>query len=512
MPQNRPQDYTAERSEDTQTRIQEILAGISSPNGSEPQQGFWMRLLQAVPQALSVGVSQDPGAALGQQIATQFQQVQIEKQRRQRLKELGATLEIEDLLERTREGRREAAETRRFERETTQREKEFKAASKEQRSQLILNNRFQKSRDQFQANETRLRDMRQNQASKDLTQLQANATRENQFFAEVAKNSMEAIMSGEMDAGTAVDLYSRLANKELPTKEDITKMNKAIKSQQDKIQRMALQRIGAEAQARLTASGKSPMQAAQEFAFEFSQKTPMIWITDVDGQQKLVKRDVDPLTQQPALISGQKFVREATPLEVQQYALQTFSQMQGFTQQSGMNIPNSQNKLGHAEGLVREAAKTKPFEQVKTDFLKPEIYQKLQLTKGEADTIIQTIEAETKGQPPPLPSTLDDSEAELKEIEEEIRLLTPSTPGRAVAVPRNLSQEDRGRLRSLREREVSIKERKQKQATVKFIQDRLDAAKAQLQGARTQARRERLESEITDLESRLRVAQDSANK
>lgn len=399
-----------------QDRIKEILAGMSQP---EPQQGFWMRLLQAIPQALSVGVSQDPGAALQNVINTKFQQVQIEKQRRQRLKELGATLEIEDLLERSREGRREAAENRRFDRETAQKEKEFKAASGEQRKQLVLQNRFQKSRDQFQANETRLRDMRQNQASKDLTQLQANSTRENQFFSEVAKNSMEAIMSGEMDAATAVDLYSRLANKELPTKDDITKMNKAIKSQQDKIQKMALQRIGAEAQARLTASGKSPIQAAQEFAFEFSQKTPMIYIVDVDGQQKLIKRDVDPLTQQPALISGQKFVREATPMEVQQYALQTFSQMQGFGQQSGINIPNSQNKLGHAEGLIREAAKLKPFEQVKSDFLKPEIYGKLQLTKGEADTIIQRIQGELTAEPTSTPeeglrTKLSDVEKELK--------------------------------------------------------------------------------------------------
>jgi hypothetical protein len=264
----------------------------------------------------------------------------------------------------------------------------------------------------------------------------------------------------------------------------------------------------------MTASGKSPMQAAQEFAFEFSQKTPMILITDVDGQQKFVKREVDPLTQQPALISGQKFIREATPLEVQQYALQTFSQMKGFgNDPDPLNTTKTKDKLTHAEGLIREAAKLRPFEQVKTDFLQPDIYEKkLKLTKGEADTIIQRVEAESKGQPPPLPSTLDDSESELKEIEEEIRLLTPSTPGRAVAVPRNLSQEDRNRLRSLREREVSIKERKQKQATVKFIQDRLDTAKAQLQGARTQARRERLESEIADLESRLKVAQDSANK
>lgn len=399
-----------------QNRIKEILAGMSQP---EPQQGFWMRLLQAVPQALAVGVSQDPGAALGQQIATQFQQVQIEKQRRQRLKELGATLEIEDLLERSREGRREAAESKRFDRETAQREKEFKAASGEQRKQLVLQNRFQKSRDQFQANETRLRDMKQNQASKDLTQLQANATRENQFFAEVAKNSMEAIMSGEMDAGTAVDLYSRLANKELPTKQDITNMNKAIKSQQNKIQKMALQRIGAEAQARLTASGKSPMQAAQEFAFEFSQKTPMIWITDVDGQQKLIKREVDALTQQPALISGQKFVREATPMEIQQFALQNFSQMQGFAQNAGSNIPASQNKLGHAEGLVREAAKLKPFEQVKTDFLKPEIYERLQLTKGEADTIIQRVQGEMGVEPTATPE--EGLRTKLSDIEEELK-------------------------------------------------------------------------------------------
>lgn len=506
MPQGRPQDYAQIGSDETQTRIQEILAGISQP---EPEQGFWMRLLQAIPQALAVGVSQDPAQAALGQIATKFQQVQIEKQRRQRLKELGATLEIEGLLERTREDRREAAENRRFEREATQREKEFKSASKEQRTQLMLQNRFQRSRDQFQANETRLRDMRQNQANKELAEYQANATRENQFFAEVAKNSIETMMSGEMDDATAVNLFSRLANKELPTKQDISNMNKAIKSQQSKIQRMALERIGAEARARNVGSGMSYEEARVKFSLEYAKQNPMIWITDVDGKTKPVKKDVDPLTQQPALISGQKFIREATLEEVQQYALNSLPALKGA---GGVNIPSREDKLGHAEGLIREAAKLRPFEQVKTDFLKPEIYGKLQLTKGEADTIIQKVEAETKGQPPPLPSTLDDSEAELKEIEEEIRLLTPSTAGRGVALPRNLSQEDRGRLKSLREREVSIKERKQKQATVKFIEDRLNSAKAQLQSARTQARRERLESEIADLQSRLKVAQESANK
>lgn len=494
---------------DVNSRIKEIIAGMSQP---EPQPGFWLRLLQAIPQAIAVGTSERPGEMLAQQVANQLQQVQIEKQRKQRLKELGATIEIEGLLERDREKRREEADFRRLDKEAGIREKEAATLDKRQRGQISLTNRFQRSRDTFNANETRLRDRRQNQASMDLTKYQAEASRENAFFAEVSKNSIEAIMSGEMDAATAVDLYSRLANKELPNKQDIVNMNKAIQSQQKKVQRMALERIGAEARARVAASGKSPQQAAMEFAFEFAQKTPMIWITDVDGQQKLIKREVDPMTQQPALISGQKFIKEATPLEVQQFALDTYSKMQGFTSGFGSNIPSSQNKIGHAEGIVREAAKTRDFNTVKTDFLKPEIYGALQLTKGEADSIIQKIESEVKGQPPPLPATLDETEAELKEIEQELRTLTSPTPGRGVALPRSLSKEDRETVRQLREREVAIKERKQKQATVKFIEDRLNVAKAELQSARTQARRERLEKEVADLESRLKVARESVNK
>ena len=498
---------------DIQTRIQEVLAGIAEP---EPQPGFWASLLQAIPQAISVGVSPDPGAALERQIATKFQQVQIEKQRKQRLKELGATIEIEGLLERDREKRREEADFRRLDKEAGIREKEAATLDKRQRGQISLTNRFQRSRDTFNANETRLRDRRQNQASMDLTKYQAEASRENAFFAEVSKNSIDAIMSGEMDAATAVDLYSRLANKELPNKQDIVNMNKAIQSQQKKVQRMALERIGAEADARVRASGKSPQQAAMEFAFEFAQKTPMIWITDVDGQQKLIKREVDPLTQQPALISGQKFIKEATPLEVQQFALDTYSKMQGFTSGIGLNIPSSQQKLAHAEGLVRNAASTRPYEQVKTDFLKPEIYQALNLTKGEADSIIQKIEAERKGQPTPLPTTFDESEAELKEIEEEIKLIQPEiTPGMAKSgniFGKKLSDEDRERLGQLKKREVDIKERRQKQSVVKFIEEALNKAEEQLKTARTQLRRERLEEEIVKLKDRLKVARDSANK
>lgn len=470
------EDYTLPE-RDSKTRIQEILAGMAQP---EPQPGFWASLLRAIPQALAVGVSENPGAALERQVATQFQQVQIEKQRRQRLKELGATIEIEDILERSKEDRREAAENRRSEREAKQREREFKASSKEQRAQLVLNNRFQKNRDVFQANETRLRDIRQNQANKDLTEFQANASRENQFFAEVSKNAIEAIMSGEMDAPTAVDLYSRLANKELPTKADVVTMNKAIRSQQAKVQKMALERIGAEAKARVEASGKSPQQAAQEFAFEFSQKTPMIWITDVDGQQKLIKRDVDPLTQQPALISGQTFIKEATPLEVQQYALSTYAQMKGFVPADlGVNVPSSTNKVAHAEGLIREAAKLRTIEQVKTDFLKPEIYQqKLGLTKGEADSIIQRIEGENKTEPEKvrditLELEMGDTSA-LKAAQADVE--KKGANARAAKIINDLNRELVLANESLKVKKLNKQDTKSIQGKIKDLESRLEVA------------------------------------
>lgn len=374
------------------TRIAEILAGLEQ---EEQQPGLAQRILAGIPQALSVYLAPQPGVALGEQIKEQIKSETIKKERKNRLKELGATLEIEDILQKAREGRAEAADIRKGEREAKIRGEEFKRADTAQRRQIALTNRFQRSRDTFNATETRLRDIRQNRASKELTELQARLARDNAFYGAVVNESMKAIMSGHMDAKTAVDLAVRNANGENVTEEDIKAMNKAINSQKAEEQRRKLELVGAEARARN--QGKTPMEAAQEFAFEFSRRQPMMWILDVDGQEKQVPLNIDPMMKEPVVATGQKFLRNATQIEVQQKALTDFIQMRSFA--GNVNVDDQATGASNkakAEATIRNAinSKTKSFEEIKTEALKEETLSVFKVTQAEMSEILAKVQSE----------------------------------------------------------------------------------------------------------------------
>lgn len=489
-----------------QNRIREILAGLAQP---EEQPGLVQRILMGIPQALSVLASEKPGDALGEQLKQQVQAKAIEKQRRDRLKELGATLEIEDIIRRAKESREEAADERRMRREADIRKDEFKATTKEQRLQIALTNRFQISRDRFKANEDRLRDIRQNRASKDLVEFQAKVAKDNAFYGEVVKNSMDAIMSGHMDAKTAVDLAVRAASGEGITEADVKAINKAISAQKSEEQKRKLELVGAEARARST--GKTPMEAAQEFSFEFSRRQAMMWILDVDGKEKQVPLNIEPLTQQPIVATGQKFLRNATQLEVQQKALSDFMQMQGFS-----NIPmvndqsNETQKKAHAEAVIRSAITTRPFEDVKKDALSEPTLKGLGLTQPQMNEVLVKIQGEG-GQE--ISGTLDETEAELKEISEELKMFGPTFIGRGVDVPRrSLSDEEKERRLKLNERQAQLLDKRNKQAAIKAIEDQLTLGEAQLSNAKTEMRRERITQEIKNLKARLKELKEGGTK
>ena len=126
-----------------ESRIKEILSSMSQED--EVQRPLWQRLLMGIPQAISVGFSQDPAAALGMQLQEIAKQKQIDKQRKQRLKELGGTLEIEDILSRRKEARELANRKDLANYESDIRNSEFQVKSAEEREQIRMKLEFDKT-------------------------------------------------------------------------------------------------------------------------------------------------------------------------------------------------------------------------------------------------------------------------------------------------------------------------------------------------------------------------------
>ena len=89
--------------------VQQILAGLNAP---EKKPGIAETILPAIAQALSVAFAQDPAGALADQLKNRQVLQEREKERKERIKQLGAQLQIEDILSRGKERRAEAATVR----------------------------------------------------------------------------------------------------------------------------------------------------------------------------------------------------------------------------------------------------------------------------------------------------------------------------------------------------------------------------------------------------------------
>lgn len=95
--------------QDDMALIQQILSGLNAP---EKQPGIVETILPAIAQAIAVGFAQDPAGALADQLKNRQVLQEREKERKERIKQLGAQLQIEDILSRGKERRAEAATVR----------------------------------------------------------------------------------------------------------------------------------------------------------------------------------------------------------------------------------------------------------------------------------------------------------------------------------------------------------------------------------------------------------------
>jgi len=102
-------DINGPSPEDDMAQVQQILQGLNAP---EQGPGIAQSLLSLIPQAIAVALSPNPGQALQETLSRQQQRQDIEKERRERTKQLGAQLQIEDILARGKERRAEATQIR----------------------------------------------------------------------------------------------------------------------------------------------------------------------------------------------------------------------------------------------------------------------------------------------------------------------------------------------------------------------------------------------------------------
>ena len=511
-----PHDYTLPtmRPED---RIRQLLQELAKP---PEQKGLGRRLLEGIPQAISVLTSEKPGEALNSQIQGIIQQKMQEKQRQQQIQMLGAQIEIEEIRDRERERRQEEASNRRLDKEAAIRKEEFNAASGKQRAQIRIKNRFDRSLAEFNANENRLGDIRRINANKDLQKMAQQAGLEQAKFTVMANTAIPLIMSGYMDGKTAYGMADRMFEGTL-SQADYKAMEGAAKKQRSEYQAFELKKIGEEAKARFLASGKSPAQAAAEFLNEYSTKTPQMWVITPDGKRIMRPMNLNPLTQDPMLAPGEKFDGAASPLEAQSFyaplfhSLQSFQMPGTFGQVGG--APDTSN-IGSAEAAFRQTIsgpKPVSFEEAKKRFNDPRILKGFGIDSQQAKSIVDKIEAEIKGKPitQALPATLEETDSELSEIDSELRRLQPvEVAPMGGPVPRGVSVADRGQIRELMDRRKAILTRRSKQAEVQFIQSQIDNKKAELETAKTKIKRERLEKEIAADIKRLEYAQSQVDK
>ena len=152
--------YTPIDNSDLMSQINALLQPASSPTPQHTGFGGVLRnLLAALPQAISVGLSKDPGEALTNQLretrAMNFQREQYERQRRDRLEDLRRQVGV-DVLRGDIEQRREVArENRRYQQQVglTQQEQAFRKGERqaEAESRYQLADLEQKGREALQA-------------------------------------------------------------------------------------------------------------------------------------------------------------------------------------------------------------------------------------------------------------------------------------------------------------------------------------------------------------------------
>lgn len=492
-----------------QSRIRNILAEIAKDDEEKP--GLLKRILMGVPQAISVGFSKDPAAALGKQIEDMVKQQQIDKQRRQRLKELGGTLEIEDILAKGKENRELANRKNLAAYESDIRNDEFKVTSAENREQLRMKLEFDKSLEGIRFT---------NNKEAAQMQIDANANLEKiKNGNDIARMKMATQMQQVVNvlpylrAGEASDMFSRVLEDGKITKQDIDLIQGAAKrGEREEFRQKYEIAVGpAREQAKIMMM-KNTQAEVIEAIRKKSFDEEWMWVTGANGRQ-LFKYRIDPMTQSVIVPPGYKFEAKADAVDVFKHFTPLIEAFKGTGSLSTLDQGDGQEKAQRIDKLfeslpssMTDDDKIKQLNDPRTQASIPGI------TPGD----IEEAKARLRAKAP----TDDPTELAIREIDEEVSRINPNYGkfgyGSVNAAPVDITPENAKLMAKLLDERYSLVKKRKDEAQVKYLQSELAQREADLAAAKTEVKKARLKAEIdaprTGLRDRLKYAQSQVGK
>lgn len=349
-------------SDDTDmNEIQNILAGLNAP---EKQPGILEALMTAIPQAIAIAFAQDPAEALADQLRNRQVLQEREKERKERVKQLGAQLQIEDILSRGRERRAEAAtiraekrkaatdiaaefradirDVRKFNRESGFQEKMANVNLTHQRQLMGLRQFYDMENAKTQyTNNVELEKLRS-----------SNNIFEQKIGAEL-QFTLPLIYSRYFSTKDASDLYNKIAKGEKLTAEENAKITKAYEGMRNEKYRQELSL----AHARSAGTSQSPVAKAFEFAMNKS--TTNVIGYDAQGQVHELQKNM--LGEYVPVDPKVKITKYANQKETFQYFFDLYSkvnpEMAGFAGLFGnqTDLPDDKSKSLKIDELINKA-------------------------------------------------------------------------------------------------------------------------------------------------------------
>lgn len=497
-----------------ENRIKEILAGLAQP---AEQPSLLQRILSSIPQAISVGFSQDPAQALEQQLNQRQQQIQAERERQQRIQQLGATLQIEDIIGRSKEkreeniliGREERAEKRLIGAEDRADIRDIANFNRQSGFQEKLQNiSFDQNKQLASIKQGYELEINKTNAgyAEGLENLRSSNNQTEKRLGEELSIVMPLLYSGHVsgkEAGTIYEKIRRGEKLEAGENKALSKANASLRNEEYK-RRLSLTYA---ANANRGGSEESLLAKASQWAMNKASTNNLG--LDASGQVQEVA---------PSMLAGgamtlpdgsipKKLLNED---EQYRYYFDYSRRTMGVDQQQQpgvtSDITTDKAKAAGLDSVIQALRGQKiPPEQIIQSFNSPETQQRYGVTPQQVQEAIQ------RNQLTSVPGNV--LQQQLNEVDSEIRRLEGTKQvGRGPSLPVTLSSEDSARRRELVEQRVRLTGRIQKEATIDFIRVKLEQAEAGRAVAITQAKKGRLDAEIKDLKARLEFSRGQLNK
>lgn len=328
-----------------QSAIQQIIASLNAP---EQQPGLLQTLLPAIAQAISVGFSEKPAEQLGDVLKQRATTQEREKERRERVKQLGAQLQIEDILQRGKERRAEAIQVRG---EARAEKREFGAEFRASLRDVAKFNReagFQEKMANLSFDQNKkLADIKNNYDvenaktlfgnQKELENLRSSNNRLEQKIGQELSFIQPLIYSKYFGGKDASALYDKVARGEKLTAEESAKITKAYDGMRNEKYKQELAIANVRAR---SVGGESPITKGIEWAQ--GKATTNVIGQDAQGQYHELQKNM--VGEYAPVDPNVKITKYLSQGETFRYFLDFYSkthpEVQGLFGQIGSDIPD----------------------------------------------------------------------------------------------------------------------------------------------------------------------------